>query len=74
MTADQQGTSPTQPEFSGYNATDTMPSCGSALLTHARLAKVREVYPLMESRSRLNPDQDRAPAINLPAGVDLSDG
>lgn len=54
------------PEMSdGYNASDSMPSNVSELLTRAQLDNARDVYKLIESRSELNPYQDRELAVKI---------
>ncbi|QPN66545.1 hypothetical protein [Synechococcus sp. CBW1006] len=70
MAADEQGndglsTPPPHPELRGYNAADTMPSNVSELLTRAQLDNARDVYRLIESRSELNPYQDRELAVKI---------
>lgn len=70
MAADQQGNDhqsnpPSHPELAGYNAADTMPSNVSELLTRAQLDNARDVYKLIESRSELNPYQDRELAVKI---------
>jgi len=62
---DQQGSPPSHPEFGSYNAADTMPSNVSELLTRAQLDNARDVYKLIESRSELNPYQDRELAVKI---------
>lgn len=65
MAAGQRGSSD-HPEFSGdYNAADTMPNSVSELLTRAQLDNARDVYKLIESRSELNPYQDRELAVKI---------
>ena len=60
------GEEPTHPEMrEGYNAPDTMPSNVSELLTRAQLDNARDVYKLIESRSQLNPYQDRELAVKI---------
>lgn len=54
------------PELSGgYQGPDTMPSNVSELLTRAQLDNARDVYRLVESRSELNPYQDRELAVKI---------
>ncbi len=54
------------PELSGsYQGPDTMPSNVSELLTRAQLDNARDVYKLIESRSELNPYQDRELAVKI---------
>lgn len=54
------------PELSGgYQGPDTMPSNVSELLTRAQLDNARDVYRLIESRSELNPYQDRELAVKI---------
>lgn len=54
------------PELSGsYHGPDTMPSNVSELLTRAQLDNARDVYKLIESRSELNPYQDRELAVKI---------
>ena len=68
MAQDQPGNGPAHPEMSsGYNAADTMPSNVSELLTRAQLDNARDVYKLIESRSELNPYQDRELAVKIVA-------
>ncbi len=62
---DHQGNAPSHPELGGYNAADTMPSNVSELLTRAQLDNARDVYKLIESRSELNPYQDRELAVKI---------
>ena len=49
----------------GYNASDSMPSNVSELLTRAQLDNARDVYKLIESRSELNSYQDRELAVKV---------
>jgi len=49
----------------GYRASDSMPSNVSELLTRAQLDNARDVYKLIESRSELNPYQDRELAVKI---------
>lgn len=66
MTQEPPGGAPAHPEMSeGYNAADTMPSNVSELLTRAQLDNARDVYKLIESRSELNPYQDRELAVKI---------
>lgn len=66
MTQDNPGEDPVHPEMSqAYNAADTMPSNVSELLTRAQLDNARDVYKLIESRSELNPYQDRELAVKI---------
>lgn len=54
------------PELAGgYNAADTMPNNVAELLTRAQLDNARDVYKLIESRSELNPYQDRELAVKI---------
>ena len=54
------------PELSGsYQGPDTMPSNVAELLTRAQLDNARDVYKLIESRSELNPYQDRELAVKI---------
>lgn len=54
------------PELSdNYNAADTMPSNVAELLTRSQLDNARDVYKLFESRSALNPYQDRELAVKI---------
>ena len=54
------------PELSGdYQGPDTMPSNVSELLTRAQLDNARDVYRLIESRSELNPYQERELAAKI---------
>lgn len=54
------------PELSGsYQGPNTMPSNVSDLLTRAQLDNARDVYKLIESRSELNPYQDRELAVKI---------
>lgn len=62
---DDQGNASSHPELGGYNASDTMPSNVSELLTRAQLDNARDVYRLIESRSELNPYQDRELAVKI---------
>ena len=60
------GSSSSHPEMSdGYRASDSMPSNVSELLTRAQLDNARDVYKLIESRSELNPYQDRELAVKI---------
>ena len=66
MTQETPGGEPIHPEMSeGYNAADTMPDNVSELLTRAQLDNARDVYKLIESRSELNPYQDRELAVKI---------
>ena len=66
MIQEPSGGSQPHPELSsGYNAADTMPSNVSELLTRAQLDNARDVYKLIESRSELNPYQDRELAVKI---------
>jgi hypothetical protein len=66
MTQEPSGGGQPHPELSsGYNAADTMPSNVSELLTRAQLDNARDVYKLIESRSELNPYQDRELAVKI---------
>lgn len=54
------------PELSeNYHGPDTMPNNVSELLTRAQLDNARDVYKLIESRSELNPYQDRELAVKI---------
>ena len=54
------------PEITGsYQGPDTMPNNVSELLTRAQLDNARDVYKLIESRSELNPYQDRELSIKI---------
>jgi hypothetical protein len=54
------------PELSGgYQGPETMPSNVSELLTRAQLDNARDVYRLIESRSALNPYQERELAAKI---------
>jgi len=54
------------PELSGsYQGPGTMPDNVSELLTRAQLDNARDVYKLIESRSELNPYQDRELAVKI---------
>jgi hypothetical protein len=54
------------PEFSGgYQGPDTMPNNIGELLTRAQLDNARDVHRLIESRSELNPYQDRELAVKI---------
>ena len=54
------------PELSGgFQGPDTMPSNVSELLTRAQLDNARDVYRLIESRSELNPYQERELAAKI---------
>lgn len=66
MSQDPSDGASAHPEMrSGYNAADTMPSNVSELLTRAQLDNARDVYKLIESRSELNPYQDRELAVKI---------
>jgi hypothetical protein len=66
MAQDDTSSSQSHPEFTdGYNASDSMPSNISELLTRAQLDNARDVYKLIESRSELNPYQDRELAVKV---------
>mgnify|MGYP006280831071 CR=1 FL=1 len=66
MSQEQPAGDPPHPEMSeGYNAADTMPNNVSDLLTRAQLDNARDVYRVIESRSELNPYQDRELAVKI---------
>ena len=66
MAQDDASSSQSHPELrDGYNASDSMPSNVSELLTRAQLDNARDVYKLIESRSELNPYQDRELAVKV---------
>ncbi len=66
MSQDKPGDELLHPEArEGYNASDTMPSNVSELLTRAQLDNARDVYKMIESRSDLNPYQDRELAVKI---------
>jgi hypothetical protein len=66
MGQEESAKSSPHPELSdGYNAADTMPSNVSELLTRSQLDNARDVYKLIESRSELNPYQDRELAVKV---------
>lgn len=66
MTQGRSPSDPTHPEMSGsFNAADTMPNNVSELLTRAQLDNARDVYKMIESRSELNPYQDRELAVKI---------
>jgi len=52
-------------EQTGYNTSDTMPSNVGELLTRVQLDNARDAYKLLETRSELNPYQDRELAVKI---------
>ena len=50
---------------SSYNLKDTVPANVNDLLTRAQLDNSRDVYRLIEARSKLNPYQDRELAVKI---------
>lgn len=58
--------SPPHPEFDeGVHAPATMPANVADLLTRAQLDNARDVFRLVESRSELNPYQERELAVKI---------
>jgi hypothetical protein len=65
MTAAEEGNGG-HPEVDGsYGGPGSMPDNVSELLTRAQLDNARDVYKLIESRSELNPYQDRELAVKI---------
>ena len=50
---------------SAYNSKDVVPSNVNELLTRSQLDNSRDVYRLIEARSKLNPYQDRELAVKI---------